>query len=341
MSSSCLNFSTSELSPSENAILAFFNNLYNCDFSVDSLQALNDLSSGHLQKTLSEKAYNFIYSNFFSSLSLEEKFWLSNSLDDSASWFSSPPLKNKGLWMPNATFQMSVLHRIREDLFPESARCFTGNNRVSIVDPKGRHSTGCPVGGGTHRRHQLVTSAIYSIATEAGLHPRLEPLHLTQTGKRPADIFIPIWMHTAQPAAFDISVVAPTRNNIPISAESDYAYALEEAFKAKCVTHAQGCEDAGITFIPLIFSTSGSVHPKSMQALRYIADARSLRLNIPVSRGRAELMQRISVAIHTGNSNCFLNHGFLSNGVVDYLDICLQLKMLDWFTRRILKWTIH
>jgi hypothetical protein len=125
-------------------------------------------------------------------------------------------------------------------------------------------------------------------------------------------------MHTAQPAAFDISVVAPTRNNIPISAESDYAYALEEAFKAKCVTHAQGCEDAGITFIPLIFSTSGSVHPKSMQALRYIADARSLRLNIPVSRGRAELMQRISVAIHTGNSNCFLNHGFLSNGVVDY-----------------------
>ena len=65
-----------------------------------------------------------------------------------------------------------------------------------------------------------------------------------------------------------------------------------------------------MNFIPMIFSTAGSVHPSSLKALNYIADSRSQRLNIPVHRGRADILQRISVAIHEGNARCILHHGF-------------------------------
>jgi hypothetical protein len=38
---------------------------------------------------------------------------------------------------------------------------------------------------------------------------------------------------------------------------------------------SENCRKAGLNFIPLIFTTAGSVHIKSLKALHFIADARS------------------------------------------------------------------
>ena len=152
---------------------------------------------------------------------------------------------------------------------------------------------------------------IYDTTKDAAMQTRLEPLHIiSDNGSRPADIFFPSWMSTAKPAALDVSVVVPTRHNSSISAEDNYIRFLTEAYDKKCKTHEENCRNAGMNFIPMIFSTAGSVHPSSLKALNYIADSRSQRLNIPVHRGRADILQRISVAIHEGNARCILHHGF-------------------------------
>jgi hypothetical protein len=175
------------------------------------------------------------------------------------------------------------------------------DSKATLIDSKGRHCTGCSTGGGTHDRHNLVRNAIFSIAKETGLSVRLEALHLiADSGNRPADIFFPTWMSTTQPAALDVSIVVPKPTNY---ADDNFTLALDAAYTAKCVKHS------GLNFIPLIFTTAGSVHIKSLKALHFY---RRRPFTKTKQHGRADLMKKICIAIHTGNSRCMLNHGFFS-----------------------------
>jgi hypothetical protein len=306
-----------ELTQVELNALSIFNTTHNTDLTLQSLLSSLCSSEGHLQKTLSSTVFDYRYTNLFSSFSVDDKTWISNCKQDSASWFSSPPLTSKGIWLSNSAFQLAILTRIRESIFAGTGICTMGEagNRSFLIDSKGQHSLGCAKGSGTHERHRLVRDAIFLYSKETGLQTRLEPLHvLSDSGNRPADIFFPTWMNAARPAALDVSVVVPTRHTPSPSAEDDYLASLNAACDAKVEKHNAACIRAGITFIPLIFSAAGSIHPKSMQALKFIADARSLRFNIPVHQGRSELMQRISAAIHRGNAVCLLSHGAFSIG---------------------------
>jgi hypothetical protein len=310
MSSEIIN--SKEFTASENNALSLFNKNYKQNLTVSDLQ-ISLASDPHLQKVLTTKAYDEIFSNFFSKLSIQEQIWISNCKHDSTSWFSSPPSVRKGLFLKNTEFQVSILTRIQEKLFNGNLFCLSGS-KSSTIDTQGRHCLGCPVGAGTHERHRLVRDAIFSIAKETGLSARLEPLHvLADSPNRPADIYLPSWMSSTQPAALDVSIVVPTRHKPPKnSAENNYTLALDAAYNGKCEKHSEACKRSSMNFVPLIFSAAGSVHEKSLKALHFIADARSQRLNIPLQQGRADLMQKISIAIHKGNAVCILQHGFFA-----------------------------
>ena len=101
----------------EEKCLDLFNECFNASLTLENLQSLL-ASSNHLQKALCNQSLDFINHNFTTSLSEEDKLWIFNCKSDSSSWFSSPPIRSKGIWMTNSTFQIAILQRLRADLFP-------------------------------------------------------------------------------------------------------------------------------------------------------------------------------------------------------------------------------
>jgi hypothetical protein len=178
-----------------------FNQMHNTELTLESVLTMLVSSDGHLQKDLSHSVFESSYKEFFSSLSPDDKVWISNCQPDSTSWFSAPPIQSKNLWMPNSAFQLAILTRLRQPIFDGTTSCVVGENgnRISLIDSTGMHALGCPKGAGIHERHRLIRDTIFQFSKETGLQVRLEPLHVLQDNEnRPPDLFF-----TARPVALD------------------------------------------------------------------------------------------------------------------------------------------
>jgi hypothetical protein len=87
---------------------------------------------------------------------------------------------------------------------------------------------------------------------------------------------------------------------------------MNGAFDAKNDKHKALCEQVNISFLPLIFTSAGSIHPSSRKFILKLSDMRSQRLSLKKSAGRQEVFHRLSLAIHHDNARCILSHGYYS-----------------------------
>ena len=220
-------------------------------------------SEESLQRFLRCVSEDFDFQEFYDSLSSEERDWISNVGSD-IQWFSNIPSIFNGTSMNNKDFITCILLRLRSMNFFKDAFCVRGegpNRKVILLDS--RHCTGCSTGGGIHFRHDLVKRVIFDEAQEASLQPRLEVANLVPGSQsRPADVFIPNW-HNGIAAALDVCIVAPARST-PNSPAKDFGSHIDTRYKAKLNEHADDCKSVDLKFFPVVFSTGGAIHPKSL-----------------------------------------------------------------------------
>ena len=94
----------------------------------------------------------------------------------------------------------------------------------------------------------------------------------------PADVFIPNW-HNGQAAALDVCIVAPARST-PNSPAKDFNAHIDDSYIAKLNSHENDCRSVGVLFFPIVFSTGGAIHPKSMPIIERIAELKAGRLGL-------------------------------------------------------------
>jgi hypothetical protein len=97
-----------------------------------------------------------------------------------------------------------------------------------------------------------------------------EPIGLDpESRKRPADIIIPIWNHSA--AWIDMAVVNPCCTTHVNGSAKTPKHALDLTAKNKKRKYAEVIQDAGVTFIPFMMDIYGAMNDEGENCLRRIS----------------------------------------------------------------------
>ena len=116
----------------------------------------------------------------------------------------------------------------------------------------------CKNGGDLIKRHNKLRNFIFHIAQQCGSNPVLEKKNILgdcNSGKRPADVLLPGWSLN-QDYAIDVAVTDPINGTFKLDLEACDKY----ADKYKHDKYDDGFRNTQIIFIPVIFSTFGSLN---------------------------------------------------------------------------------
>ena len=83
---------------------------------------------------------------------------------------------------------------------------------------------------------------------------------------------------------------------------------MEDRYQAKVAKHDLNCRKVNVLFAPLVFSTGGDVHPKSLPILYRLADLRAQRQGISSTVARQHFLHRLGVMIQRGNALGIIRH---------------------------------
>ena len=144
-----------------------------------------------------------------------------------------------------------------------------------------------------------IRDGVHRFCTAASLAPVLEAPNLLPgaAGRRPADVFVPVWS-LDRGCAFDVTVVSPFASPRP-AGEYSAAYAASRAAQQKIALSAADVAAASHDFIPLAFECFGAVTPATVTALRRIARLTAVRPGLTRSSGQifAGIRRRLSFAL--------------------------------------------
>ena len=129
--------------------------------------------------------------------------------------------------------------------------------------------------------HHSARNQVCRFADNAGLNLTPEQSHLLpprpadRSGsnlRRPADVFIPSWVH-GHPAAFDLGSTSPQRQEIVAQAalEAGAAAVEYEGRKRQFFSREEECLQQGILFVPLVARSSDGWGPVALCTFRMIA----------------------------------------------------------------------
>ena len=122
-------------------------------------------------------------------------------------------------------------------------------------------------------------------------------------------MYVPSWVH-GQPAAFDLAITSPQRQDVVAQASRTrgFAAAEYEAWKKSYLNTEEECRQQGILFVPLVAETSGGWGSASLAVLRRMAKRASGRGGAS-SDERAvlpQLLERLSVTIRAAKARAAL-----------------------------------
>ena len=224
------------------------------------------------------------------------------TLPHAGAWLSAVPIKGLGLYLSASEFQAVLRYRLGLPVYSDERRC---PYCAGILDILGDHSLNCGGHGDRIARHDRLRDAIHDKSASASLAPRKEQKDLIPGSRsKPGDIFIPSWK-SGKPAAFDVTVTSSLQASVIVHAAETSGYALKQAEEKKFSKHNQGCEDQGITFIPLAVETLGGWSPLAVKTLRRIAILADARLGTrrDALAATPRLMQMLSICVMRGNAN--------------------------------------
>ena len=97
------------------------------------------------------------------------------------------------------------------------------------------------------------------------------------------------------PAALDIAVSSPHRQDIVLQASSTPGSAAEayEAFKRSHLNTDQECAQQGVTFIPMVAECSGGWGPEGLKTLRQIAKSVADKRSGDADASMGQLLQSL------------------------------------------------
>ena len=116
----------------------------------------------------------------------------------------------------------------------------------------------CKNGGDIIKRHNKLRNFIIHIAQQCGSNPVLEKKNILgdcDSGKRPADVLLPGWSLNKD-YAIDVAVTDPINGTFKLDIEACDKY----TDKYKHDKYDDGFRNTQIDFIPVVFSTFGSLN---------------------------------------------------------------------------------
>ena len=200
------------------------------------------------------------------------------------------------------------------EILPEPTAC---PQCGSCMDVYMDHSSVCSCGGDRTLRHNALRDLTCIEASIAGLRPKKEKQNLLpprpdeeflrgerpNTGRRPADIWLPIW--NGKPAALDFACTSGMQASALHTSAVDGQAAMSsyEEKKRSFQGTELACETAGFAFIPLVIeSHGGGWAPTATKFLKSLAAAVADKEGRETSQIVGLLRQRLSITLQRENA---------------------------------------
>ena len=227
-------------------------------------------------------------------------------------WLNAPPCDVLGLAIDATAFRVLLRLRLRLPIASSDGYCTMCDG---LADRFGDHARACTCDGDRVKRHNRLRNLLALRCDAAGLSPELEKPGLlpprptdaggceagqgVQQGRRPADVFLPMW-GLKGPAALDLAVTSGMRPGCLPASASDGGRAVrdyESRKRAYQHTEAQ-CKDQGIQFLPLVFEAcGGGFGPTALGTIRAVSALAAVRTGEPASVVAEKLQQALSVCL--------------------------------------------
>ena len=219
-----------------------------------------------------------------------------------------------GLNLHDSDFRHCLQYWLGTRLFPSSYNCPFCSGTCDVY---GDHHVEC--GGNKDRinRHDSLRDVLFSSTQAAALCPRREvPSLIPSSRSRPADVFLPSWTH-GKPAALDVAVTSPMQQLTITQASTSQGYAIKVGEERKQKAHGQACQDAGITFLPLLAETLGGWSTTAVKTISSIGRQLGLRSGTEPKQTTAQLFQRLSVSLWRGNAIMWAARSPVTSPILD------------------------
>ena len=165
----------------------------------------------------------------------------------------------------------------------------------------GDHHVTCRGNGDMILRHFL-RDVIFTTCRSAALSPLKEaPSLIPHSAARPADVFLPVWSQ-GKAAAIDVSVISPLQFLTVSEACREQGYVLSYGERRERRLHEPECQEAGISFVPLLVETLGGWSDLALSFIRQVAKLQAPRLGEQPALSISHLFQSLSVSLWKGSA---------------------------------------
>ena len=245
------------------------------------------------------------------------------SAPTSAKWHGVVPSRTLDKDLDSCTFATLAALQLGVDVQEETCSCpFCG----AVCDLCGVHALSCMAGGDTTTLHNEVRDEVFSWCRRGLLNPKLEKggllsqVSLPGGQRRPADVLV---CHRAGflsglpggdsatrrgKVALDIAVInalGQGHGNDTLAKPLQAAIAYSATKAVHLNTRAQ-CEQAGLSFEPMVFEAQGGVEPRAAAILHKISEAVTAAESAEASRIKSEMLQRLAIIIARGSARAVL-----------------------------------
>ena len=231
---------------------------------------------------------------------------------ESGAWLNALPVSSLGLRMSNDTVRIAIGLRVGAPLcLPHTCACCG-----KPVDNLGLHGLSCQSSQGRVPRHQMLNNIIHRSLASANISNRLEPSGLYRAdGKRPDGVTHVPWSG-GKFLVWDATCVDTfcSSRRSAAAKEAGGAAAIAEREKARKYEHL----DRSYSFQPIAVETCGSMGPESLCFLHDLGQR--LKSATGETQSFSYLLQRLSVAIQTGNASSILGTMDFSSELPDSID---------------------
>ena len=145
------------------------------------------------------------------------------------------------------------------------------------------------------------------------------PHLFSNNNMKPADIYIPNWMHDGQSAAIDIGITSVINSSTTDLAQSKLLVAAEHFYNHKVNKYSKYVNDnninaSGLEYVPIIMEDFGGFHKKSVRFIKKIGELRAANMNIDKSNSIHYCFVKINSLLQKANAISLLNHYSVYNG---------------------------
>jgi hypothetical protein len=162
-------------------------------------------------------------------------------------------------------------------------------------------------GPDNYRRHNAVADVfaeLMQIGDPGRIRKEVTPAR--EDRARPADVWHENWLNE-EPAAFDVSVINPSRSDTQLMAAERPLYAAHKRHTEKIQKYGAHARRAGFCFVPLVYETSGASTAQTYAVLQEAASRAARRTAQDTVWVTLQWAQRVSVALMCGNAGFLLN----------------------------------